>query len=145
MYSILKYIAFLSTAALLVLILTLLMSTVAHADSSSLSLTLPSPNPNYQSDSFSAGELRCSNAIGSATQLEYGVSGIVNQGSAIDNNQGLIKDVGVFARIVIPLGNRVKSRVDCNRLYELELRKKQLEVMKLEAEVKKLKQMQFAN
>lgn len=52
-------------------------------------------------------------------------------------------DVGVFARITIPLGKRTKSRIDCNRLYELELRKKQLEVMKLEKELQQLKELTF--
>ena len=52
-------------------------------------------------------------------------------------------DVGVYARITIPLGKRVKSRVDCNRLYDLELRKKQLEVMKLEREIQQLRELQF--
>jgi len=126
-------------------IMALILATRANAESSSLSLQLPGPAPNYQSDSFDAGDLRCSNAIGSATTLEYGVQGIINQGTSADPNAGLMKDVGVFARIVIPLGKRVKSRVDCNRLYELELRKKQLEVIKLEEEVKRLREMQFAN
>ena len=52
-------------------------------------------------------------------------------------------DIGVYARLTIPLGKRVKSRVDCNRLYELELRAKQLEVQRLEAELKQLRELQF--
>ena len=52
-------------------------------------------------------------------------------------------DIGVYARIMIPLGNRAKSRIDCNRLYELELRKKVLEVQKLEQELKQLKELAF--
>lgn len=120
------------------------MGTSAYADSSSLNLALPGMPTSYQSDKFRAGELDCSNAIGSATMAEFGVTGIVNQGSLLsnDNNGG---DVGVYARIVIPLGKRVKSRIDCNRLYELELKKKQLEVMKLEAELRALRQLQFEN
>ena len=51
--------------------------------------------------------------------------------------------MGVFARITIPLGKRTKSRIDCNRLYELELRKKQLEVSKLEKELEQLKALTF--
>lgn len=118
-----------------------LLAAPAYADvSSSLNLGLPNAPMNYQSDKFRAGELDCSNAIGSATQLEFGVTGLINNDPMGGSRAG---DVGVYSRIVIPLGKRVKSRIDCNRLYELELRKKQLEVMKLEQELKALRQLQF--
>lgn len=125
------------------------MGSMATADSSSLNLALPTAPMNYQNDSFRAGELDCSNAIGSATQLEFGITGLIAK-SSTDLNGNLIPgnqvgDVGVYSRIVIPLGKRVKSRIDCNRLYELELRRKQLEVMKLEAELRQLKEMEFEN
>ena len=124
-------------------IILMLMGTTATAQSSSLNLAIPTMPQNYQSDKFRAGELDCSNAIGSATNMEVGVTGILEKGDAFNNNSA--GDVGVYARIVIPLGKRVKSRVDCNRLYELELKKKQLEVMKLEAELRQLRQLQFEN
>lgn len=108
--------------------------------SSSLNLAIPGSSMNYQSDQFRAGDLDCSNAIGSATQLEFGVTGIIDKDMG---NQ--IGDVGVYSRIVIPLGKRVKSRIDCNKLYELELRKKQLEVQKLEQELQQLRELQFEN
>ena len=54
-------------------------------------------------------------------------------------------DIGVFARITIPLGRRVKKRIDCNRLFELAIREKQLELMRLEAELKKLQELSFEN
>ena len=118
----------------------------AHADSSSLNLQLPSTGGNYQSDKFRAGEFDCSNAIGSATNLEFGVTGIIDKeyyDPQRDFTIGQQTDVGVFARITIPLGKRTKSRIDCNRLYELELRKKQLEVMKLERELQQLRELKF--
>lgn len=123
----------------------LIIGTSAQADS--LNLTLPQAPGNYQSDKFRAGELDCSNAIGSATTMEYGVTGIISEtqdqyGIPNGNRAG---DIGVYARIIVPLGKRVQSRIDCNRLYELELRKKQLEVMKLEQELKQLRQLQFEN
>ena len=31
-------------------------------------------------------------------------------------------DVGVYARITIPLGAKPKARINCNELYEVELR-----------------------
>ena len=54
--------------------------TVANAQSSSLNLSLPSSPGSYQSDSFRAGDLDCKNAIGSATNLEFGVTGIIENG-----------------------------------------------------------------
>ena len=119
-------------------------SNAVFADTaSSLNLAIPNAQQSYQSDSFDAGELRCSNAIGSATQLEYGVTGVINQGSSSDPNQGAIRDVGVYARITIPLGKVAKNRIDCNRLYELELEKKQLELQKLQQELEQLKNLQL--
>lgn len=120
---------------------------VSFADSSSLNLALPGAPGSYQSDKFRAGELDCSNAIGSATNLELGVTGIISKGEydAMNNyfNDTRTGDVGVYARITIPLGKRVHSRIDCNRLYELELRKKQLEVIKLEKEIQQLRELSF--
>tara|TARA_R110002050_G_scaffold2914_5_gene15820 strand:+ start:524 stop:826 length:303 start_codon:yes stop_codon:yes gene_type:complete len=98
----------------------------------------------YQADKFRAGELDCSNAIGSATQWEFGVTGII-QGGTISTDNTKTGDIGVYSRIIIPLGKRVKSRIDCNRLYELELQKKELEVMKLQQELKKLRSLSFEN
>lgn len=127
------------------LICTLIWISASFADS--LSLSLPGAPGSYQSDKFRAGDLDCSNAIGSATNLELGVTGIIANGGydSLNNyfNDVRAGDVGVYARITIPLGKRVKSRVDCNRLYELELRMKQLEVQRLEAELKQLRELQF--
>jgi hypothetical protein len=125
----------------------LLAPSIARSQSSSLNLSLPSAPGSYQSDSFRAGDLDCKNAIGSATNLEFGVTGIIGNGYTdplqgfVDSNR--VGDVGVFARIVIPLGQKPKSRIDCNRLYELELRKKQLEVMRLEQELQQLRALQL--
>jgi hypothetical protein len=125
------------------------IASASFADSTSLNLAMPGTGGNYQSDKFRAGELDCSNAIGSATNLEFGVTGIIQSdrdtfGQMNDYfNQNSKGDVGVYARITIPLGKRNKSRINCNRLYELELRKKQLELQKLEAELKVLRELQF--
>jgi|TARA_R110000803_G_scaffold100917_1_gene168933 hypothetical protein len=116
----------------------------ADSTSNSLSLSLPNSSTGYQSDKFRAGELDCSNAIGSATQLEFGVTGIIQGGSnPLDSKK--VGDIGIYSRIVIPLGKRAKSRIDCNRLYELELQKKELEVMKLQQEINKLRSLAFEN
>jgi hypothetical protein len=131
---------------LLALFFILLYASVAFGQSSSLNLSLPSAPGSYQSDRFKAGDLDCSNAIGSATNLEFGVTGIIGRGYTdpldgyVDSRVG---DVGVFARITIPLGQKPKARIDCNELYLLELRKKQLEVMRLERELQQLRALQF--
>ena len=135
-----------SRLLLISLIMLLLFASVAFGQSSSLNLSLPSAPGSYQSDRFKAGDLDCSNAIGSATNLEFGVTGIIGRGYTdpldgyVDSRVG---DVGVFARITIPLGQKPKSRIDCNELYLLELRLKQLEVMRLEQEIRQLRQLQF--
>jgi len=135
-----------SRSILLALVFILLYASVAFGQSSSLNLSLPSAPGSYQSDRFKAGDLDCSNAIGSATNLEFGVTGIIGRGYTdpldgyVDSRVG---DVGVFARITIPLGQKPKARIDCNELYLLELRKKQLEVMRLEQEIQQLRALQF--
>ena len=118
----------------------MMMASVAYADSTALNLSLPGSSSNYQSDKFRAGDLDCSNAIGSATNLEFGVTGIINPST---NMMGDEPNVGVFARITIPLGKRVKSRIDCNKLYELELEKKRLEVQRLRKELEQIQALQF--
>ena len=131
----------------IICLITLLSGAVAYADSSSLNLALPGSNPGYGSDKFRAGDLDCQNAIGSATQLEFGVTGIINKNNdpySMNYNETRTGDVGVYSRIIIPLGGP-KSRINCNDLYQLELRKKQLEVMKLERELKQLRELQFEN
>ena len=123
-----------------------LMGSNVAADSSSLSLALPGAPGNYQSDKFKAGELDCSNAIGSATNLEFGVTGVISEpeySAMNDYINGGSKDIGVYARITIPLGKRPKARIDCNQLFELELKRKRLEIMKLEQELRQLRQLEF--
>ena len=135
-----------SRSILLALFFILLYASVAFGQSSSLNLSLPSAPGSYQSDRFKAGDLDCSNAIGSATNLEFGVTGIIGRGYTDPLNgyvDSRVGDVGVFARITIPLGQKPKARIDCNELYLLELRKKQLEVMRLEQEIQQLRALQF--
>ena len=51
--------------------------------------------------------------------------------------------MGVYAKITVPLG-APKKRLDCNKLYQLELRARELEIRKLEAEVYNLRNLKFA-
>ena len=127
---------------LLIALIGIAASTAAYADGSSLNLALPSTPGTYGQDSIRAGELDCKNAIGGATQLEFGVTGIIdNYGSPFGNNSGnSTRDIGIFARIVIPL-DKPKERINCNSLYELELRKKRIEVLKLQEELEALRKL----
>lgn len=130
-------------ASILIMLLT---TTSASADgSSSLNLALPSAPSAFGQDSIRAGDLDCKNAIGGATQLEFGVTGIIDNyqspfGSGYDPINPQSRDIGVYARIVIPL-DKPKERINCNSLYELELRKKRLEVLKLQEELEALKRL----
>lgn len=119
-----------------------IIPTLAMAENSGLNLSLPSSPGMYGQDSIRAGDLDCKNAIGGATSLEFGVTGIVdNYQSPFGGNDGTSsKDVGVYARIVIPLDGP-KERINCNSLYELELRKKRIEVLKLQEELEALKRL----
>ena len=130
------------------LYLIIFLSTNALANSNSLGLQLPSMAGSYQSDKFRAGNLDCSNAIGGSMNLEFGVTGIINNAqtpfSSDDPNNPTTKDLGLYARIVIPL-NAPKERINCNTFYQLELTKKRLEVMKLEEELVALRRLQLEN
>jgi len=115
---------------------------------SSLNLAIPQSAQSYQSDKFRAGDLDCSNAIGSATNVEFGVTGIISQEENPYNTDTFgineLKDVGVYGRIIIPLG-APKERINCNTLYQLELEKKRLEVQRLKEELRQLRELQFEN
>ena len=113
------------------------MASSAVADSSSLALSLPNPPMNYQSDSFSTGSLRCSNAVGGGVNLEYGVTGVLSGLNTMSKG----KDIGVYARIVIPL-DKPKARINCNDLYRIELTQRRLDVQKLRDELEELKNLQ---
>lgn len=142
---------------ILVLVLLLSVCNQVFGDSSSLNLALPSTPGSYASDRVRAGNLECSNAIGGATNLEFGVVGILNQNGPYDNryssqfgtpdyydSNALVKDVGVYAKITIPL-DKPKERLNCNTLYKLELEKRRLEIQKLQREVAQLRSLQFAD
>ena len=134
-----------------ILLLIVLVSSLVQADSSSLNLNLPSSQQSYASDRIRAGTLDCQNAIGSSTNVEFGVVGFINKGNDIPNpyetdmtmSQSRVGDIGVYAKINIPIGGP-KERINCNTLYKLELELKRMEVMKLKAEIDNLKQLQFA-
>lgn len=122
----------------------LLLPSVAIADNTGIGLTLPNAPSTYGQDSIRSPDgLDCKNSIGGATNLEFGITGIIdNHQSPFGSGNGLPteRDVGVYARITIPL-DKPKERINCNSLYELELRKKRLEVLKLQQELEQLKRL----
>jgi hypothetical protein len=124
---------------------------IAWAESSSLNLNLPSSPQSYASDRIRAGQIDCQNAIGSATNVEFGVVGFIDNQyqNPYDNPYDATmpttrtSDIGVYAKITIPIG-APKERINCNTLYQLELEKKRMEVMKLKQEIQNLRSLQFA-
>ena len=124
------------------LIAIMCLPSILLADNSGIGLTLPGSSASYGQDSIRAGDLDCKNSIGGATNLEFGLTGIIDNytspfsGSDINSS----KDVGIFARITIPL-DKPKERINCNSLYQLELRKKRLEVLKLQQELEQLRRL----
>ena len=134
------------TTGIALLLLTLAAAPVLHADSSSLNLQLPSMGSNYGSDSIRSGDLDCRNSIGGATNFELGATGIVNNAvspfSSEDPMNPQTKDIGLYARIIIPL-DAPKERINCNTLYQLELKRRRLEVQKLQQELDNLRRLQL--
>jgi hypothetical protein len=129
-------------------LLLLVLVGTAMADSSSMSLSLPSSGLSYGTDSIKAGDLDCKNSIGGSTNFELGLTGVINNVTGIFSTEDLknpqSKDVGVYARLVIPL-DAPTERINCNTLYQLELQHRRLEIEKLRTEIEMLKQMQFEN
>jgi hypothetical protein len=127
-------------------ILCVFLCSLAQANTGSLNLSLPGTYGSYQSDSFRANGLDCSMAIGSSTNVEFGVVGVINrETSGITTGQSDPgRNIGVYGRITIPIG-APKERLDCNELYQLELKKKRIEVERLERELQNLKNLRFEN
>ena len=116
----------------------------AVAESNNLALSLPNPPMNYQSDRFRAGNLDCSNAVGGGVNLEFGVTGVVNNVGGTFSSSGNLaqgKDVGLYARVVIPL-DKPKSRINCDDLYQVELAQRRLEIQQIRNELEALKNLQ---
>ena len=128
------------------LLLLLLFPSIAWAQS--VNLALPQSPSSYQSDRFRIGDKDCSNAIGSSTNVEFGVVGLLDQpGYDIVGQQSFNdynRNVGVYARIIIPLDGP-EERINCNTLYQLALERERLEVQRLKAELQQLRSLQFEN
>ena len=127
------------------LLVLLLCSSSVFAESSSLNLALPNMGTNYGSDSIRSGDLDCKNSIGGATNFELGVTSIIDNAvgpfDSEDPMNPTTKDIGLYARIVIPL-DAPKERINCNTLYQLELQRRRIEVQKLQQELDNLRRLQ---
>ena len=130
-------------------IILLTISCTIMADSSSMSFSLPSASISSGTDKIRAGDLDCSNSIGGSTNFEMGFTGVINNATVPligkpDEDNPQSKDIGIYARIIIPLDGP-NERINCNTLYQLELQRRRLEVQKLKQEIEYLKQMQNNN
>jgi len=132
------------------LILSILLMSHAAWGQGSLNLNIPQASGTHGTDKIRAGNVDCQNSIGSGTNFEFGVVGIIEQGDEMFKPQiqtyedQEFKDVGVYARINIPIGGP-SERINCITLYQLELTKKRLEVEKLQREVMQLRALQFTD
>ena len=121
-------------------------SAKAIADNSSLNMQLPNMGSSYGSDRVRSGDMECAASISGGTLFETGVSGIISNAVTPffgDENpmNPQTKDLGVYARIIIPL-DAPKERLNCNTLYQLELQRKRLELQKLTEEINQLRKLQ---
>ena len=128
------------------LLILLLLATQTVADSNSMSFSLPSISSVSGSDSIRAGDLDCKNAIGGSTNFEVGMTGVINNVimpviGKPDEDNPQSKDIGIYARLIIPL-DAPSERINCNTLYQLELQRRRLEVERLKQEIEYLKMIQ---
>ena len=142
-----------STDVKYLLVIMTIICLPAFGDNSSLNLNIPTSPQSYASDQFRAGDMDCRQAIGSSTNLEFGVVGVMNQNDQFQSNvivdpnsqfnsNDIMKDIGVYARITIPIG-APKERIDCNAFFRLEMERRRLEVLKLQQELTNLRRLQF--
>lgn len=89
--------------------------------SNSAGVSLPAPANSYGQDEVqAAGGVACRSAVGgSGPYMDMGLMGT----NDVYNRQSTT----AYARVVIPFG-RAPARVDCTRLYELELQRLQMEL-----------------
>ena len=116
------------------------------AESNSMSLSLPSSGSSNGVDSVKMDQMQCSNSISGGTLFELGITGVINNAimpliGKKDPNNPQSKDVGLYARIVIPIDGPAE-RINCNNLFQLMLQKQRLEMTKLRQEIDLIKNMQ---
>jgi hypothetical protein len=113
----------------------LLITNTAYAQ---VSIQLPSTINSGARDRIVTPErFECENSLSGKAQIEYGVAASNAQRDNVFNtnpaDQG--RALTVYGKLIVPIGGP-KSRIDCNQLYELELRRRQLEIKILEQQLK---------
>lgn len=98
-----------------VLALTSMAVALGYApESSSAGIQIPSARSGFQSDEVNTSSgVRCRQAVGSPLSIDMGV--VADQ-----------DDQGVYGRITIPIG--APKRLDCSRLYDLEVERLKAEI-----------------
>ncbi len=113
-------------------VLCLFVSLTANAQLGN-TLIIPQSQSNFGQDSVKINGFECSTSVSSQKNLETGV--LAAQSQYNNYNPGLYGGSsyspavtgGVYARVIIPLDGQ-RNRPDCNRLYEIELEKRALEL-----------------
>jgi len=95
-------------------------SVAAQTTSSSLSLNIPSASASTAYDSIRGADVECRSAITGNKNLEFGIV----------TNDYRTDRFGVYARLTIAL-NPPPTRLDCDKFYQLELTRKELEIKEL--------------
>jgi hypothetical protein len=104
----------------------------AHAQYGT-SFIIPTAPANYGQDRVVVNGFECSSAVGTQKHFEVGALGQQSQyqqfGAGVNGGSTYAPATsgGAYARIVIPL-DAPKQRPNCNRLYEIELEKRELEL-----------------
>ena len=117
----------------ILLSISLLVSSAAFAQSS---FHLPSAQQPSGQDRIAIGGFECSSSIASQRTLEFGT--LVQQNSLPTTTSSVgggftsaygpaSATGGIYARIVVPLG-KTAERIDCSRLFQIELEKREIEL-----------------
>lgn len=123
----------------LIAICLLASATAAHA----VDLQIPYVPNTSGSDSIRSGNDQCSNTIDSPVKLDLGIvhsqedDNLLNQSGSGNS---------VYARIVMPFNlfsGPKPNRIDCSRLYELQLRERELDLRERELKLRALENLEF--
>ena len=108
-------------------------------------LNIPSLSSSSSYDEFKTSSgMVCRQSLSGTAQIQIG--GVAAQDNSTDNNRytGGFDDgryekseSGVFAQIVIPIGQR--NRIECKTLFDIEVEKQTLELQQLKAQIELLK------
>lgn len=124
----------------LIAICLLATATAAHAD-----IQIPYTSTPSGSDSIRSGNDQCSNTIDSPVKLDIGVVHSQEDNDMLNFN-GSGSSNSVYARIVIPFNlfsGPKPNRIDCSRLYELQLRERELDLRERELKLRALEDLEF--